>query len=86
MEYRLLVDLEAIAVLDTLPKKIRARLLNHFVALRTTPDRHSDFHEYDKSGRRIEISVFADHAIHYWIDFPDRHVKVLMLRPADRAR
>ena len=86
MEFRLLVDLEAIAVLDTLPKKIRTRLLNHFVALRSAPDRHSDFHENDKSGRRVEISVFGDHAIHYWIDFPDRHVKVLMIRPADRAR
>lgn len=86
MEYRLLVDLEAVAVLDTLPKRIRARLLNHFVALRSAPDRNSDFHEHDKSGRCIEISVFADHAIHYWIDFPDRHVKVLIVCPADRAR
>jgi hypothetical protein len=86
MDYRLLVDLETIAVLDTLPKKIRARLLKHFVSLRSTPDKHSDFYEHDRSGRRIEISVFADYAIHYWIDFPDRHIKVLMIRPADRSR
>lgn len=86
MDYRLLVDLEAIAVLDSLPAKIRNRLLNHFTALRSTPDRRSDFHEHDSSGRRIEISVFANHAIHYWIDFPDRHIKVLMIRPADRSR
>ena len=86
MEYRLLVDLEAIAVLDTLPKKIRLRLLNHFVALRSAPDSHSDFHEHDRSGRRVEISVFADYAIHYWIDFPDRHVKVLAIKSADRSR
>jgi hypothetical protein len=84
MDYRLLVDLEAISVLDTLPAKIRTRLLNHFVALRSAPDRHSDFYENDRGGRRIEISVFAGYAIHYWIDFPDRHVKVLAIKTADR--
>ena len=84
MEYRLLVDLEAIAVLDSISPRVRARLLDHFVRLRATPDRYSDFHEYDRSGRRVEISVFAGHAIHYWIDFPDRHVKVLAIKPADR--
>jgi hypothetical protein len=54
------------------------------VALRAAPDSHSDFHEYDRSGRRIEISVFAGHAIHYWVDFPDRQVKVLIIKSADR--
>jgi hypothetical protein len=83
MEYRLLVDLEAIAVLDSLPAKFRTRLLNHFIALRSAPDSHSDFHEHDSSGRRIEISVFVGYAIHYWIDFPDRHVKVLVIKSAD---
>lgn len=84
MDYRLLVDLEAIAVLDVLPAKTRALLLRHFVALRSAPDRHADFHGNDRSGRRIEISVFAGYAIHYWIDFPDRHVKVLVIKSADR--
>jgi len=84
MEYRLLVDLEPIALLDSIPKKVRSRLLDHFVRLRSTPDRYSDSHEYDGIGRRIEISVFGGYAIHYWIDFPDRHVKVLAIKPADR--
>ena len=84
MDYRLLVDLEAITVLDLLPKKVRKRLLDHFVKLRSTPDRYSDFDEHDNIGRRIEISVFAGYSIHYWIDFPDRHVKVLAIKPADR--
>jgi hypothetical protein len=84
MAYRLLVDLEVIAILDGIPKKFRARLLDHFARLRATPDRYSDFHEYDKIGRRIEISLCAGYAIHYWIDFPDRHVKVLAIKPADR--
>jgi mRNA-degrading endonuclease RelE of RelBE toxin-antitoxin system len=83
MDYRLLVDLDAIAVLDSLPKRIRTRLLDHFVKLRSTPDQYSDYHEQDGIGRRIEISVLAGYSIHYWIDFPDRHVKVLALKPAD---
>jgi hypothetical protein len=84
MDYRLLVDLDAIAVLDSMTKRRRTRLLNHFIQLRSTPDLCSDFHEYDHTGRRVEISVFAGFAIHYWIDFADRHVKVLAIKPADR--
>ncbi|MEO6739202.1 MAG: hypothetical protein ABIP20_03060 [Chthoniobacteraceae bacterium] len=84
MGYRLLVDLEAIAVLDIIPKRVRTRLLDHFVRLRATPDRYSDYHEHDRNGRRVEISVFAGYSIHYWIDFADRHIKVLAIKPADR--
>jgi mRNA-degrading endonuclease RelE of RelBE toxin-antitoxin system len=84
MDYRLLVDLEAIAVLDGMPKKARTRLLDHFHRLRASPERYSDYHEHDSTGRRIEISVFGGYAIHYWFDFADRHVKVLAIKPADR--
>jgi len=84
MGYRLLVDLEAIAVLDVIPKRVRTRLVEHFIRLRSSPDRYSDYHEHDRTGRCVEISVFAGHSIHYWIDFADRHVKVLAIKPADR--
>ena len=83
MAYRLLVDLEVIGVLDGLPRKTRALLLEHFHKLRATPDGHADYHEQDRIGRRVEISVTAGFAIHYWIDFADRHVKILALKPAD---
>ena len=84
MAYRLLVDLEAIAVLDSLRKKIRTRLLDHFGRLRAAPDQYCDFHENDRTGRRVAINVFAGFAIHYWIDFADRHVKILAIKEADR--
>jgi len=84
MDYRLLVDLEAIAVLDSMRKPTRKRLLEHFVRLRVAPDRFSDYHEQDRTNRRIEISIFAGFSIHYWIDFPDRHVKILAIKSADR--
>ena len=85
MDYRLLVDLEAIAVLHVMPKRTRTLLLDHFVKLRASPDRYSDYHENDSTGRRVEISVNAGYAIHYWIDFADRHVKILALKAADRS-
>jgi hypothetical protein len=84
MEYRLLVDLDAIAVLDALPGHMRTRLLDHLARLRGSPDRYSDDHERDRVGRRVEISVFAGYSIHSWIDFPDRHIKILAIQPADR--
>ena len=83
-QYRLLVDLETIRDLDSLPKKTRNRILDHFSHLRETPDRLSDFHETDSIGRRIEISIFSGFAVHYWIDFSDRHIKILAVSPADR--
>ncbi len=59
MAYRLLVDLDAIAVLDSTPKFIRVRLLDHLEKLRVTPEYHCDYYEHDSVGRRVEISVFA---------------------------
>ena len=84
MEYRLLIDLEAIRVLDALPKALRSRVLEQFTKIRSFPSNYSDYHEADAIGRRIEISVFLGWAIHYWIDSADRHVKILALRPADK--
>ncbi len=84
MKYRLLVDLEVVAVLDSIPKRTRSRVLAHLVRLRSMPDQYADYHEHDATGRRIEISVFAGYSIHYWIDFTDRHVKVLAVNSADR--
>jgi hypothetical protein len=80
MGYRLLVDLEVLLTLERLPRKIRTQLLDHFEKLRVFPDDLSDDNERDRTGRRIEISVIAGYAVHYWIDFADRHVKVLLLR------
>jgi hypothetical protein len=84
MEYRLLVDLQVIEMLDDLPKRVRQRLLLQFHKIRSFPTNHSDYQEQDAVGRTIEICILAGWAIHYWIDFADRHVKVLALRPADQ--
>jgi hypothetical protein len=82
MGYRLLVDLDVIDVMNHMPKKTRDRLMEHFGRLRQYPDTSADFYESERNGRRVEISIFAGYAIHYWVDFADRHVKILALKPA----
>jgi hypothetical protein len=84
VKYRLLVDLEVVTFPESLPARVRSRHLSRFINLRVTPDQYSDYHENDATGRRIEISVFAGYSGYYWIDFADRHVKVLAVKSADR--
>ena len=83
-QYRLLIDLEVVRDLDLLPKRERLGILTHLDRIRESPDRFSDFSENDASGRRLEVSVVEGLAVHYWIDFADRHVKILALHSADR--
>jgi len=83
MTCRLLVDVETIEALDALPKKTRVRLMDHFRRIRSSPENFSDYHERDGTGRRVEICAFAGHAIHFWIDHADQHIKILALKPAD---
>ena len=84
MEYRLLIDLEVIEVLDRLPKGIRRRLLEQFCRIRGFTGNYSDYQEYDAVGRRVEICVVCGWAIHYWNDAADRHIKILAITPADK--
>jgi hypothetical protein len=84
VEYRLLIDLEVVELLQGLPRRVREDLLRHFESIRGFPSRYADYHESDAAGRRVEISIFGRFAIHYWIDFADRHVKVLAIMPADK--
>ena len=71
-------------MIQQLPRRVRNDLLSHFDRIRDFPSRYVDFHEHDAAGRRVEISIFRQFAIHYWADFADRHVKVLALKPADK--
>ena len=84
MDYRLLIDLEVVEVLDRLPKRVRRRVLDKLYRIREFPGNYADYHEYDTLGRRVHICIISGWAIHYWSDFADRHIKILALRPADR--
>ncbi len=83
MQFRLLIDLEVIEFLQTLPAVRRRRLLNHFRNLGKFPGHHSDFIEHDDVGRRLDVSVIDGLAIFYWTDAADRHVKILKITTAD---
>ncbi len=83
MPYRLLIDLEAVDVLQTLPVTRRRRLLDHFRKIERFPSAHSDYADTDAQGRRVDVSVTDGFAIYYWIDEADRQVKILLLIAAD---
>jgi hypothetical protein len=83
MDYRLLIDLEAVELIQQMPKRSRDKLLIHLQHIREFPTRYADYHERDAQGRRVEISIHGRLAVHYWVDFADRHIKILALKPAD---
>ncbi len=82
IEYRLLIDLDAVIELDNLSKRDRSRLLLFFEKLRSYPENQASAAESDNSGRRIDITSHAGWIIYYWTDFADRHVKILKVRRA----
>jgi len=47
------------------------------------PDQLSDYREPNPRGIPLDVHLCAGFAVKYWIDFADRHVKVLDLEPAD---
>lgn len=83
MTYRLLIDISAVNLIQSLRKPQRERLLAVLSAIREYPERYSDYQGRDSQGTRVEIHVAHGLAIHYWIDNADRHVKVLCIQPAD---
>lgn len=46
----------------------------------------SDYTERDEVGRDLDINLFGKHAIIFWCDAADKHVKILDLVPSDRPR
>ncbi|HRH94688.1 MAG TPA: hypothetical protein PLB55_02075 [Prosthecobacter sp.] len=56
IEYRLLVDLEAVVELDSLSKRDRGKLLLFFEKLRSYPEHYATADERDNVGRRIDIT------------------------------
>jgi hypothetical protein len=83
MQFRLLVDLEVIDFLQTIPPARRRRILNHFRKIQGFPGHYSDFIEQDGVGRRLDVSLVDGLAIFYWTDAADKHVKILKITIAD---
>jgi hypothetical protein len=82
-QWRLLADWEVIGQMNQLPVKTRRALRQALSRIVESPDSLSHYREANPRGIPIEVHVYAGYAIKYWIDFPDRHVKVLGLESAD---
>jgi hypothetical protein len=80
---RLLLDSEVVDYLDRLRAAGRAQIWKRLREIASTPDRFADYHERDAQGRALAVHVFHGHAILYWDDFADRHLKVLEITNAD---
>ena len=51
--------------------------MEHILTLRLYPKNASKFKYHDADGRSLDVSVFEEFEISYWIDEADRHIKVL---------
>jgi hypothetical protein len=84
-EYRLLVDWDVIAKLNALPVSTRRILRQAFTRIGLAPDQCSDYRESNPKGIPLDVHLCHGFALKYWIDFADRHVKILELDSADRT-
>lgn len=82
MEYRLLVDVDVMQFLLSLPKGRRARLINRFLEIQRHPDSFCEYQTPDRKGRVYDACIFEEWTILFWFDFADRHVKIMGMRPA----
>ena len=81
--YRLLVEWGVVVQLRELPPRSQRAIYAVFKRLEETPDFVSEFQTRDAKGHLLDAFICADFAFHYWIDFGDRHVKVLAMEKAD---
>lgn len=83
MKRRLLLDSEVVDYLERLRGGARTAIWKRLREIACAPERFADYHERDASGRDLAVHVFHGHAILYWDDFADRHLKVLEITNAD---
>ncbi len=81
--YRLLVDWEVIETVNHFPVTLRRMLKDVFIRIGKFPDRLCDYMEPNERGIPLAVHLSQGFAIKYWIDFADRHVKILDLEAAD---
>jgi len=83
MSYRLLLDIDVVDFITTLPRREQLQLRRRLGEIQASPDRFSDFQEREPNGRLLDVHVHRGLAIYYWDDFADRLVKVFRIRRAD---
>jgi len=81
--YQSLVDWDVVARLRELPAPTQRAIYTIFLRLEQAPDSLSEFNVTDERGRELDAFILDGFAFYYWIDFADRHVKVLAFELAD---
>jgi hypothetical protein len=77
------LDVEVVEYLERADSRRRVAVWKRLREIADSPDRFADYHERDERGRDLAVHIFQDHAILYWDDFADRHLKVLEITAAD---
>jgi hypothetical protein len=80
---RLLLDVEVVEFLERLDNPKCTAIWKRLREIAAAPDRFIDYQEQDECGRDLAVHLFQGHAILYWDDFADRHLKVLEITSAD---
>lgn len=83
MKRRLLLDVEVVEYLSALPLRSRRVLWGRLREIAESPDRFEDYRQRDAVGRELSAHVFFGHAILFWDDRADRHLKILEIVSAD---
>jgi hypothetical protein len=83
MNYRLLLDVEVIDFMQSLPRGEQIMLRRRLAQIQSSPIQFADFQEREPNGRSLDVHIHGGFAISYWDDFPDRHVKIFSIRRAD---
>ena len=84
MNYRLLLDVEVVDFMETLPRLEQLLLRRRFAQIQSSPGHFADYQESAPDGRSLAVHIHGGFAISYWDDFADRHVKIFSIRRADR--
>ncbi len=86
MDYKLLVDFEALDFVASLQAKDRRLLRDAFLRIQRNPRKHSDYTETDDAGRLLDVHLAGRFTIKFWEDHADGHLKILDVHFADEAR
>lgn len=81
--YRLFIDAEVLEFVGRLKKRDRDFLVARFHQICGSPANHRDCEDTDPSGRLMDGHITGRFAITYWVDFADRHLKIMEVSWAD---
>ncbi|MEO8353289.1 MAG: hypothetical protein ABI680_16295 [Chthoniobacteraceae bacterium] len=83
--YRVLIAWRLWSEINAIPHAVKREIYRKFDQLEESPDAISEFQSLDDTGRTLDCFIAGQLAVFYWVDFADRHVKVLDIRPADHG-